>query len=418
MKKIFKFSLKNLIFSGICTLLIIVLSIISGSWNPLSSLDNKITDGIYQHKDETALEINIVGIDDETIEKYHAYNPVEYRQYFADILNNWASKGLKPSAIGFDVIFNSTYGCDLVDIELSNAMKKHNVVLGVNGASRTEAPYGLSKTIYEGASKVGYVDALTDDDEAVRRTYLRGPNYDSLAYAIYSMYAKNNGIKQNEYNQGEAYYFKYYGAPELNYTGDGKVNNVISSFNYIPLWRLIEGEFPSIRHSENSIVIFGSYASAVDTGLSNDIYNSPIGEMFGMEIQCNIIQSLMNDEIYSPVSIPVYTIINAVVIFIIAFLMSSLAFYIGMVAFGLGIGSEFLLMIIMHANKTYHFIALPLFILILAFIFLVIEHYYSEYRHKKEVIGTFKRYISPDVAEALVEKQSEAMSLGGKKRRF
>lgn len=416
MKKIFKFSLKNLIFSGICTLLIIVLSIISGSWNPLSSLDNKITDGIYQHKDETALEINIVGIDDETIEKYHAYNPVEYRQYFADILNNWAANGLKPSAIGFDVIFNSTYGCDLVDIELSNAMKKHNVVLGVNGASRTEAPYGLSKTIYEGASKVGYVDALTDDDEAVRRTYLRGPNYDSLAYAIYSMYAKNNGIKQNGYNQGEAYYFKYYGAPELNYTGDGKVNNVISSFNYIPLWRLIEGEVPSIRHSENSIVIFGSYASAVDTGLSNDIYNSPIGEMFGMEIQCNIIQSLMNDEIYSPVSIPVYTIINAVVIFIIAFLMSSLAFYIGMVAFGLGIGSEFLLMIIMHANKTYHFIALPLFILILAFIFLVIEHYYSEYRHKKEVIGTFKRYISPDVAEALVEKQSEAMSLGGKKR--
>ena len=108
MKKIFKFSLKNLIFSGICTLLIIVLSIISGSWNPLSSLDNKITDGIYQHKDETALEINIVGIDDETIEKYHAYNPVEYRQYFADILNNWAANGLKPSAIGFDVIFNST----------------------------------------------------------------------------------------------------------------------------------------------------------------------------------------------------------------------------------------------------------------------------------------------------------------------
>jgi adenylate cyclase len=273
-----------------------------------------------------------------------------------------------------------------------------------------------SKNVQNWYGKVGYVDALTDDDEAVRRTYLRGPNYDSLAYAIYSMYAKNNGIKQNEYNQGEAYYFKYYGAPELNYTGDGKVNNVISSFNYIPLWRLIEGEVPSIRHSENSIVIFGSYASAVDTGLSNDIYNSPIGEMFGMEIQCNIIQSLMNDEIYSPVSIPVYTIINAVVIFIIAFLMSSLAFYIGMVAFGLGIGSEFLLMIIMHANKTYHFIALPLFILILAFIFLVIEHYYSEYRHKKEVIGTFKRYISPDVAEALVEKQSEAMSLGGKKR--
>ncbi len=416
MKKIFRFNIKGLIFSGICTLLILVLSLVSGGWNPFSSLDNKISDSMYQHKDETVLEINIVGIDDKTIEKYDAYNPIEYRKYFADILNNWADNGIVPSAIGFDVIFNKTFGCDAVDLELSDAMKRHNVVLGVNGASRTNAPYGLSEAIYNGASAIGYVDALTDNDEAVRRTYLRGPNYDSLAYAVYSMYAKNNNIQMNEYNKGEAYYFRYYGAPELNYTGDGKVNSVTSSFNYISMADLIEGNVPSIRHAENSIVIFGSYAAATDSGLSNDMYNSPIGEMFGMEIQCNIIQSLMFDEIYTPVSVPVYTIVNSIVIFVIVFLMACLAFYLGMLAFGVGIGFEFLLMVIMHANKTYHFIALPLFVLILAFILLVIEHYYSEYKHKKEVIGTFKRYISPDVAEALVEKQSDTMSLGGRKR--
>ena len=52
----------------------------------------------------------------------------------------------------------------------------------------------------------------------------------------------------------------------------------------------------------------------------------------------------------------------------------------------------------------------------LAFVILIIMHYYNEYKHKREVIGTFKRYISPDVAEALVEKQDDAMSLGGRKR--
>ena len=43
-------------------------------------------------------------------------------------------------------------------------------------------------------------------------------------------------------------------------------------------------------------------------------------------------------------------------------------------------------------------------------------HYYNEYKKKREVIGTFKRYISPDVAEALVDKDKDAISLGGRKR--
>ena len=104
MKKIFKFNIKGLIFSGICTLLILVLSLVSGGWNPFSSLDNKISDSMYQHKDETVLEINIVGLDEATITKYGRYTPLKYRKYFADILNNWADNGIVPSAIGFDII--------------------------------------------------------------------------------------------------------------------------------------------------------------------------------------------------------------------------------------------------------------------------------------------------------------------------
>ena len=147
--KIFKFSIKNLIFSGIFTVIVLILSIVSNFWNPLGGLDNKITDGLYQHKGDAAKEIIVVGIDDQTIEKYNAYNPIEYRKYFADILNMWADNNCIPAAIGFDVIFNSQYGCDEVDIELRDALKRHNVVLGVNGMSRDSAPYGLSKTIYE-----------------------------------------------------------------------------------------------------------------------------------------------------------------------------------------------------------------------------------------------------------------------------
>ena len=414
--KIFKFSIKNLIFSGIFTVIVLILSIVSNFWNPLGGLDNKITDGLYQHKGDAAKKIIVVGIDDQTIEKYNAYNPIEYRKYFADILNMWADNNCIPAAIGFDVIFNSQYGCDEVDIELRDALKRHNVVLGVNGMSRDSAPYGLSKTIYEGTSSVGYVDALTDNDEAVRRTYLESKNYNSLAYSIYDMYMTKTGQASSQYEKNKAYYFNYYSAPTLSYTGDGKVKDVMPDFNYISMADLIDGSVTQIRSAKNSIVVFGSYASAVDTGLSNDIYNSPIGEMFGVEVQCNIIQSLLNNEIYSPTPSFGAVAINTLVVFVITFLMTCLAFYLGFIAFACGIGIEFLLTFILHSAKSYYFISLPILILLIAFVTLIVIHYYSEYKHKREVIGTFKRYISPDVAEALVEKQEDAMSLGGRKR--
>jgi len=417
--KLISFKWKNLIFSAICAVLVLILSLVSNAWNPFEGLDNSITDGIYQSESEADKNIYIVGIDDDTIEKYKAYNPVRYRKYFADILNMWADHDAIPACIGFDVIFNNAEGCDDVDVELKNAMKRHNVVVGVNGMSRKEAPYGLSKNIYEGATGIGYVDAITDNDEAIRRTYLKGKEYDSLAYSIYSKYAEKTSKEKKDYESLKDYYFKYYAKPQLNYTPDGDIQNVMSGFTYISMKDLIDevnNNTYTQRMRKNAIVLFGSYASAVDTGLSNDIYNSPIGEMFGIEVQCNVIQSLLNDEIYHKANLGVTSIVNMLVIFGMVFLMTSLAFYLGIVAFAFGIGAEFIIMVIMHSAKAYYFISLPIFILIIAFVILIILHYYNEYKHKREVIGTFKRYISPDVAEALVDKDEAAMSLGGRKR--
>ena len=230
------------------------------------------------------------------------------------------------------------------------------------------------------------------------------------------MYSDNTGKEAKDYKKKKAYYFDYYSAPELNYTSDGKVSDVMPKYQYISMKDLIDGSIPTIRKSKNAIVVFGAYSSATDTGLSNDIYNSPIGEMFGIEVQCNIIQSLLNDKLYTKVSTVSYTFINIIAIFGIVLLMTCLAFYLGIVAFALGVGIEFIIMAIMHSAGSYYFISMPVFLLIFAFVVMITLHYYNEYKHKKEVIGTFKRYISPDVAEQLVEKQSDAMALGGRKR--
>ena len=139
--KIFRFSFKNLIFSGVAALLMLIISIIATFYNPLGIVDSKLNDAMYQHVGDAAPEILLVGIDDETIENYGAYDPVEYRGYFANILNMWDTKGYHPDAIGFDVIFNKARDCDTVDSNLKSAMLKHNVILGVNGMSRTESPY-------------------------------------------------------------------------------------------------------------------------------------------------------------------------------------------------------------------------------------------------------------------------------------
>ena len=42
---------------------ILTLSALSGVWNPFNSLDNNLSDSMFQHKSERAKEIYIVGID-------------------------------------------------------------------------------------------------------------------------------------------------------------------------------------------------------------------------------------------------------------------------------------------------------------------------------------------------------------------
>ena len=411
MKKIFQFSLKRLIISIILSSIYLFFSLISLSWNPFVSLDNKIMDGIYQSEGTAAPEIYIIGIDEDTISTYGNYNPFVYRQYFADILNDWADRGQLPTVVGFDVIFNESYGCQDVDLKFASAISRHNVILGVNGANRKDAPYGLSKTIYESSKQIGFTDAITDNDEAIRRVYLRGDDYDSLSYSIYKSYCDKRGLDPIHVDIKKDYYFKYYASPKLNHVND--IIHLTSNFNYSSLKDAKENP---LTFRKNSIVIFGSYAAALDTGLSNDIYNSPIGEMFGVETQCNIIQALMEGELYVKTKDSVSIILNTAIIFVITFLIATLTFYLGFLAFGLGIGLEFLLMAIFYASGQYYFISLPSIALILFFVFFIIMHYYSEYKHKKEVIHTFKRYISPDVAEALVEKDKNAMALGGVKR--
>lgn len=418
--KIFKFEIKNLIYSLIFAAIVLIFTILSIVWKPFLGLDNAISDSIYQHQGNPAKDIVIVGIDDSTIEEYGAYTPKKYRQYFADVLEMWASNDINPSVIGFDVIFNEAEDCSVVDSNLALAMQKHNVILGVNGASREKEPYGLSSKIYSGAKSIGFVDAKTDSDEAIRMAYLKGNNYNSLSYALYEAYCIKKGISPIDVALGKAYYFKYYAKPTINYTGAGDINDVTSGFNYISLSSLIKETLdPSLDKTTlrpNQMVLFGSYASALDTGLSNDIYNSPIGEMFGVEVQANIIQALMENELYLPSNTLSNAIINTLLVFVIAFSMMSFAFYFSVVSFGLGIGFEFLIMLILYNMHRYYFISLPSLILIVSFIFVIALHYYTEYRHKKEVITTFKRYISPDVAQALVEKDEDAISLGGRKR--
>ena len=220
MKKIFQFSLKRLIISIILSGIYLFFALISLSWNPLVSLDNKIMDGIYQHEGTAAPEIYIIGIDEDTISTYGNYNPLVYRQYFADILNDWADRGEFPTVVGFDVIFNESYGCQDVDLKLAEAMSRHNIILGVNGANRKDAPYGLSKTIYESSKQIGFTDALTDNDEAIRRVYLRGDNYDSLSYSIYKSYCDKKGLESINVDIKKDYYFKYYASPKLNHVND------------------------------------------------------------------------------------------------------------------------------------------------------------------------------------------------------
>lgn len=282
-------------------LIIIVISIILGILSGIISLfgfperiENMTEDMLYQNADIIPDNIKIIAIDEETLSVLGPYSDWN-RSYFAELVEVLNADPDSASAvIGIDVVFSGTNDSES-DLHLVNVASEYeNIVLASTITiddylyQNENGEYALGSYVSaEGkpfdklaeVSEYGFTNAIYDSDGYVRKAYTcfnsqkDSVTYNSFAYAV----SQKLGVATD-----------YSSVIEIAYTGN------VGDFEKISMSDVLDGTVPP-SHFAGSVVLVGAY----EEGLM-DSYRVPIdysSEMYGVELQANIINAILNNKI-------------------------------------------------------------------------------------------------------------------------
>ena len=296
---------KQLIYSLIAAA---VVTVLAGA-GVLQRLDRWMQDALFQRPGVTSPDILIIGIDEEALTDLGPYQTWD-RNVMASALEALASDpDKKPAVTAIDVLYaGETSG--QADLRLAEAAGElGNVVTacmaefgeritwenGLVSSYDTDAVIGFEQP-YEALRRCtvqGHINARSDVDGVVRHGLLYvDPEMNGADGHVPSMswMAARLFLEQQEGEPQEAddagasadgrfFYIPYTGRPGDFYDG-------------VSLSRLIRGEIPP-DYWAGKIVLIGPYATALQ-----DAYFTPIdkgAQMFGVEIQANMIQSFLEN---------------------------------------------------------------------------------------------------------------------------
>ena len=296
---------KQLIYSLIAAA---VVTVLAGA-GVLQRLDRWMQDALFQRPGVTSPDILIIGIDEEALTDLGPYQTWD-RNVMASALEALAADpDKKPAVTAIDVLYaGETSG--QADLRLAEAAGElGNVVTacmaefgeritwenGLVSSYDTDAVIGFEQP-YEALRRCtvqGHINAMSDVDGVVRH---------GLLYVEPEMNGADGHVPSMSWMAARLFLEQQEGEPQA---ADDAGASADDRFFYIPytgrpgdfydgvsLSRLIRGEIPP-DYWAGKIVLIGPYATALQ-----DAYFTPIdkgAQMFGVEIQANMIQSFLEN---------------------------------------------------------------------------------------------------------------------------
>jgi adenylate cyclase len=405
-----------LLYSVIAALLICLLAGVGA----LRRIDKWTQDLLFQHPSITTSDILLIGIDENAISELGPYNNWD-RNIMASALDALASDPDKlPAVVAIDTLYVGESTPE-ADNHLAGAAEKlGNVITAVLaqfGEKRTwedgyvsidsyavlgvEYPYEALKNVTE----QGHINAMYDRDGILRHAILYYEDEDgNRAYSMAFMCAKKllesrgEEVKYPFVNKIGQYYVPYTSKPGGYYDG-------------FSIADLINGRIPSDYYA-GKIVLIGPYTSGLQ-----DAYFTPIeraNQMFGVEYQANVIQSLIEYNFKKEVSdwpqLAILFVICAAVGFVYQKKSVAVSGAVAAVTAGLGMWIPYLLF---GAGFVTHTFWIPAGALIL-YIVSVGDQYVRAAVGRRNITRTFERYVAPEIVGEILKEDSSALSLGGK----
>lgn len=386
----------------------------------LHPLDRLLSDALYQRPTVPDGSIKLIAIDERTLQACGDIKTWK-RDIWARLIEQLNSGDVDPAVIALDIMLVSELETDSDAYLARVCAEGGNVVTAVNAVysdkltrgadgelsiernsvSLVEYPYAALREV----SSWGFANTLQDTDGYIRYAMTEldadGERLPSFPLAIYRKYCARQGLEPSLPRMTEDGIFA------IPYTGRS------GAFETVSMCDVLDGRV-DIRAFGGSIVMVGAYAAGMQ-----DAYSVPIQkgvQMYGVEIQANILSAIMSGRTAVPGNRVLYSLTVALLV---------AGFYLicgrkkmlptALVAVVLIAADLVVATLLFRGGVVISLIELPLLV-VLIYIGQLVLWYFDEVLARRRVVSAFKKYVAPQVVEEIAKKGDFNIVLGGENR--
>lgn len=414
-----KKNVKDLLLPIIPAAIMGLLVVLTPFYNP----DAYICDLAYSNMTGPSSKIKIIGIDEETLSEYGNFSNWS-REKSAELVELLCEdEATAPALVGFDIMFigESDTKQDIDDRLVAACEKAGNVVLATNLVYRGTTKEDENGELYYDTFNIeaeempfaalsevadsGFATLVMAKDGFVRHAQLFADTENgsraSFAYTIYEDYMKILGkdvVKPDVNGKNQVTFF---------FSGE------VGEYSTFSLCDVLDGTVPKSEFTD-CIVLVGAYA----TGMQ-DAYrpaNDRGQNMYGVEINANLLQALIDGKTATALSNEIHAIIMMIFTYVLFYFVRKQKLIWAIIETVAAMVLHLLVGRILAINgKTItQFYVLLVFGLII--IYLLIEKYLLEKIRRRKMLSTFKQYMAPQVVDKLTKGNDFEIKLGGEKR--
>lgn len=389
-------------------------------FNLFYAVDRLLTDTIQQEDQPVDGQIKIIAIDEKTLSGYGPMRTWK-RDIYAKLIDTLMSAGAGPEIIAFDIMFvgDTEPECDS---KFAAAAKRHGTVITgadlvyENGRAHYTADndlitvddvkLSLIEEPFEGLKKVseyGFANAVVDTDGYIRyaasSVKYNGDVIDSFSYKIYKKHcalSKEAFTEPKLMSPGNRFGFTYTGEP--------------GSYEAVSMCDVIDGTIDP-RAFQGCIVLVGAYAIGLQ-----DQYNTPVSrteQMYGVEINANILQSLIDETTYVRADNLKYALISALCVLVFGLICGCMPPGYGFIFLLMALTADFLLCRHMIRQGISYGFTMPAAMLVLSFVDSVFGQYLIQGLKNRQVLKMLNQYVAPEVVNKLQNGGDFKVELGG-----
>lgn len=387
------------------------------------SLDVMVSDVLCQRASVTNKNIYIIAIDDKTLEEYGAITSWS-REIPARLVRTLNGDGqTRPAVIAFDVIYSEKGDAEGDAAFAAACREAGNVVTAMSYNFKeqperdeqgriTYDPYYVDSVLlpYEElreSCSYGFANTLVGTDGYVRRAmaYVEedGVRQYSLASQVYRMYQESRGEDAvfPRLDENAQFLFSYSGA-----TG---------CYSTISMADVLDGTVDPAIFAD-SIVFVGAYAVGMQ-----DSYRPAIShgqDMYGVEIQANIVEALLEGKTQQQFPPAVYAVMAAVLAGAFYLVIKKLKIVPSTILLIVLAALDVVFARVMYDNGWVTPVILLPVVLLLLYAEHLIRGYIQEILRRKKVVNVFKQYVAPQVVDKISKDKDFELVLGGENRQI